>query len=211
MAWQAAAALALPILGEAMGADSANRANSAIADENRKWQERMSSTAHRREVEDLKAAGLNPILSANAGASTPAGNTAQMQNIAQGLSANVKEARMLTGALEQQGKQNALLDAQIGKTKMETRALGKDVVVGDVYQSLYNGAKNFGEKIGGMFSDSSAKMNHKSDPALTAQALKDIANARKNKEFADNMNKVREDAKNNLRDSNRSRYQERLK
>lgn len=44
----------------------------------RDWQKMMSDTAHQRETADLKAAGLNPVLSAGGtGASTPSGAMGQ--------------------------------------------------------------------------------------------------------------------------------------
>lgn len=49
------------------------------ARKNRKWQEYMANTAHQREVADLRAAGLNPILSATGGSGAPTGSGAQAQ------------------------------------------------------------------------------------------------------------------------------------
>lgn len=69
------------IFGGLLGSSSAkdqNQMQMEIAQKQMDFQERMSNTAHQREVKDLRDANLNPILSANKGASTPGGATAQM-------------------------------------------------------------------------------------------------------------------------------------
>lgn len=58
----------------------ANQANIEQADKQMQFQKMMSDTAHQREVADLQAAGLNPILAAGGnGSSTPSGAAAPIQ------------------------------------------------------------------------------------------------------------------------------------
>jgi hypothetical protein len=71
------------------GQEDTNKASAHEADINRQWQEYMSNTAHQREVEDLRKAGLNPLLSANNGASTGSPVMPTLNNPAKDTTANL--------------------------------------------------------------------------------------------------------------------------
>lgn len=68
----------VPFLGQGKAQSRAQQFNSMESARQRAWQERMSNTQHQRQVKDLKKAGLNPILSANTGASVGGGSSASV-------------------------------------------------------------------------------------------------------------------------------------
>lgn len=88
--------------------------NSKEAQKNRDWQERMSNSAHQREVRDLLSAGLNPVLSAlgGSGASTPSGASAS-GSAASGYSSSGASGSVDTSAAQLFGSVfNALINRQ---------------------------------------------------------------------------------------------------
>lgn len=79
------------------GQKETNAMSIAEAQKNREFQKMMSDTAHYREMQDLKWAGLNPILAATrgSGASSAAGNMAQLENPWKGTATEVNAARKI--------------------------------------------------------------------------------------------------------------------
>jgi len=111
-----------PLIGAALigaaGQMFANEQTAASADRQMHFQERMSSTAYQRAMQDMREAGLNPILAAKVGgASSPAGAMSQYGNV--GAAATQAYQQASAGEMARAGEQLSTAQANLADKTAE--------------------------------------------------------------------------------------------
>jgi len=177
-------------IGTIFGQQSANDANKEIASnanamsqsnarEQMAFQERMANTSHAREVTDLRNAGLNPILSVNAGAATPSGaaggtHTANMENVMGGLSSAARDLVAFSLQKKKQekeiglmDKQGRLVDSQRHKTDIDAKVASKGIPEADIKTRAYKLVTPILDKIEGMGKSSAPKVPKENKQMIT--------------------------------------------
>ena len=118
------AALALGGIS-AYGGYRANQQTKASTARQMAFQERMSNTAHQRQMKDLRAAGINPMLSAKlGGASTPQGASYTARNIGADFGQGFSQG---SSAMQSQA-QSKQINAQTRVTQQQEIKLKQEIV-----------------------------------------------------------------------------------
>lgn len=132
----------IPGVGDAMAADAQNRANIAAADKAMKFSERMSSTAYQRSMEDMKKAGLNPMLSfSQGGASSPSGMTPTINAASKTGLANTAIGAFTSYNAQQTAQQQADTQQASAESSIKLNAANSAKTVADTQKIQVETAK----------------------------------------------------------------------
>jgi len=129
-------------VSNAKSVEATNAANFAESQKNRDFQERLSSSAYQRAVEDMRKAGLNPALAySQGGASTPSGSTAtatapRKGDIGAGLLNTAKTIASEGASLQQVGSQTELNKSQTAVADITAEKLGANAKEAELNQEL---------------------------------------------------------------------------
>lgn len=116
------------------------------AQKNREWQEQMSNTSISRRMQDLRNAGLNPLLAvdnASSGASTPAGSQAQIERFDPSWLTALSSAKVANAQARQIDEQtksiqneNSIFDVKAEKLKLEAEMQRQGILTEKTVQEL---------------------------------------------------------------------------
>lgn len=130
--WVPLATAGLSFLGGLFG----NRSRAREARRDRQFQAHMYRHRHQYEVEDLRAAGLNPILSAGGSPATPGGAMAQQQDIVTPAVNSAMAARRLQADVDhiEQSASNIAAQEQTERKRKMTEVVKQDLMRMDQLQ-----------------------------------------------------------------------------